>query len=165
MAAKQSDKPWRQETLAIHAGGLKSTVFGEVSPPVFQTSTFAFPSAEAGAARFSGEQPGYIYTRMNNPTVNALEAAVAALEGGAWAVAASTGMAAVNAVLFSLLSQGEGVLAGDCLYGPSHTLIDKELPRFGIAPVFVDCSNLEDWPWPWPPAPGSSFWKPPPTPP
>ena len=144
MAAKQSDKPWRQETLAIHAGGLKSTVFGEVSPPVFQTSTFAFPSAEAGAARFSGEQPGYIYTRMNNPTVNALEAAVAALEGGAWAVAASTGMAAVNAVLFSLLSQGEGILAGDCLYGPSHTLIDKELPRFGIAPAFVDCSNLEE---------------------
>ena len=75
MAAKSEDNTWRQETLAIHAGGLQSPVFGEVSPPIFQTSTFAFPSAEAGAARFSGEQPGYLYTRINNPTVNALEAA------------------------------------------------------------------------------------------
>ena len=144
MAAKQADKPWQKETLVIHVGGSNSPVFGEMSPPIFQTSTFAFPSAEVGAARFTGEQPGYIYSRMNNPTVNALEAAVAALEGGTWAVAAATGMAAVNAVLFSLLSQGESVLAGDCLYGPSHTIIEKELPRFGIAPAFVDCSNLEE---------------------
>jgi methionine-gamma-lyase len=142
MVAKPEEKTWRQATLAIHAGGLQSPVFGEVSPPIFQTSTFAFPSAEAGAARFSGEQPGYIYTRINNPTVNALEAALAALESGSWAVAAATGMAAVNAVLFSLLSQGERVLAGDCLYGPSHTVIAKELPRFGIESGFVDTSDL-----------------------
>ena len=80
---------------------------------------------------------------MNNPTVNALEAAVAALETGAWAVAAATGMAAINAVLYSLLSQGDRLLAGDCLYGPSHTVIARELPRFGIATAFVDTSDLE----------------------
>lgn len=135
-------KTWRLETLAIHAGDLPNPVFGEVSCPIFQTSTFAFPSAEAGAARFSGEQAGYVYTRMDNPTVNALERAVATLERGSWSVAAATGMAAIHGVLFSLLSQGDRVVAGDCLYGPSHVVIAKELPRFGIEPVFVDTSDL-----------------------
>src|SRR3989339_398992 len=69
-------------TQAIHAGQLDRPVYGEVSVPIFQTSTFAFPSAEAGAARFSGEAPGYIYTRMGNPTVNALEDNLACLEKG-----------------------------------------------------------------------------------
>jgi methionine-gamma-lyase len=142
MADKPDKHHWQRETLAIHAGGLKNSVFGEVSTPIFQTSTFAFPSAEAGAARFSGELPGYIYTRMHNPTVNALENAVAALENGAWAVAAATGMAAVNASLYAFLSQGDHLLAGDCLYGPSHTVIEKELPRFGIVTAFLDTSDL-----------------------
>ena len=102
---------------------------------------------------------------MNNPTVNALEAAVAALEGGTWAVAAATGMAAVNAVLFSLLSQGQRLLAGDCLYGPSHTIIAKELPRFGIAPAFVDCSDLEELARALTTHPRLLFLEPPPTPP
>jgi methionine-gamma-lyase len=142
MAEEPNPRDWARETLAIHAGGLKNPVFGEVSPPIFQTSTFAFASAEVGAARCCGEQPGYIYTRMNNPTVNALEDAVAALENGSWAVAAATGMAAIHAVLLSLLSTGDRLLAGDCLYGPTHTMIEKELPRFGIATRFVNTSDL-----------------------
>jgi len=142
MTEENNRKPWARDTLAIHAGGLKNPVFGEVSPPIFQTSTFAFASAEVGAARFSGEQPGYIYTRMNNPTVNALEDAVAALENGSWAVAAATGMAAIHAVLLSLLNAGDRLLAGDCLYGPTHTMIEKELPRFGIVTRFVNTSDL-----------------------
>jgi methionine-gamma-lyase len=142
MAEENNRKPWARETLAIHVGGLKNPVFGEVSPPIFQTSTFAFASAEVGAARFSGEQPGYIYTRMNNPTVNALEDTVAALESGSWAVAAATGMAAIHAVLLSLLNTGDRLLAGDCLYGPTHTMIEKELPRFGIATRFVNTSDI-----------------------
>ncbi|MBM4286791.1 MAG: PLP-dependent transferase [Deltaproteobacteria bacterium] len=142
MAANPPEKNWRKETLAIHAGDLKDPVFGEVSPPIFQTSTFSFATAEAGAARFSGEEPGYVYTRMGNPTVNALETAVATLESGAWAVAASTGMAAISAVLFGLLNRGDLLVAGDCLYGPSHVVIAGELPRFGIEPLFVDASDL-----------------------
>ena len=101
------------------------------------------PAPRLARARFSGEQPGYIYTRMNNPTVNALEDAVAALESGSWAVAAATGMAAIHAVLLSLLSTGDRLLAGDCLYGPTHTMIKKELPRFGIATRFVNTSDLK----------------------
>ncbi len=166
MAEKSEKKTWQKETLAIHAGGLKNPVFGEVSVPIFQTSTFSFPSAEAGAALFSGEQPGYIYTRMNNPTVNALEDAVAALESGGWAVAAATGMAAINAVLFSLLSQGDRLLAGDCLYGPSHTVIARELPRFGIAnlPLWIP-RTWGYWNKPWSAVLSCFFWKHPPTPP
>jgi methionine-gamma-lyase len=141
MAEENNRKHWARETVAIHVGGLKNTVFGEVSPPIFQTSTFAFASAEGGAARFSGEQPGYVYTRMNNPTVNALEDCLAALENGSWAVAAATGMAAIHTVLLSLLSSGDRLLAGDCLYGPTHTMIEKELPRLGIATRFVNTSD------------------------
>jgi methionine-gamma-lyase len=128
-------------TAAIHQGGLDHPVYGEVSVPIFQTSTFAFPSAEAGAARFTGEEPGYIYTRMGNPTVHALEEAVAALEQGGAGHAAATGMAAIAAVLLGLLSQGDHVVAGDCLYGPTHTVIGRELPRFGISATFVDTAQ------------------------
>jgi len=140
MATKPEAAGWRPATLAIHAG-LKEAVFGEVSPPIFQTSTFTFPDAHVGAGRFSGAQPGYIYTRMGNPTVQALERAVAALEGGQWALAAASGMAAISAVLLGLLQAGERLLAGDCLYGPSLTVITRELPRFGIETRLVDTSD------------------------
>lgn len=128
-------------TMAIHRGGLERPVYGEVSVPIFQTSTFAFPSAEAGAARFTEEQPGFIYTRMGNPTVHALEEAVAALEVGAAGHATATGMAAITTVLLSLLSQGDHLVAGDCLYGPTLVVIGRELPRFGISATLVDTAD------------------------
>ncbi len=129
--------------MAIHAGGVQPPFFGEVSPPIFQTSTFTFPDAEVGAGRFSGAQPGYIYTRMGNPTVEALAQAVAALEGGTWAVATASGMAAIHAVLCSLLSAGDLVVAEECLYGPSYTIIANELPRFGIRSLLIDTTDLQ----------------------
>ncbi|MGQ9920027.1 MAG: trans-sulfuration enzyme family protein [Desulfobacca sp.] len=143
MGKEPEKTTWRPETLAIHAGGFKPPIFGEVLPPIFQTSTFTFPDAEVGAARFSGEQPGYVYTRMGNPTVQALEEAVAALEGGTWAVAAGSGMAAISAVLLGLLAAGDLVVAGECLYGPSYTVIARELPRFGIRSQFVATADLD----------------------
>jgi methionine-gamma-lyase len=130
---------WRGPS--VHRGGLGEPVYGEVSVPIFQTSTFAFPSAEAGAARFTGEEPGYIYTRMGNPTVHALEEGVAALEQGAAGHATATGMAAITSVLLGLLSQGDHLVAGDCLYGPTHVVIGRELPRFGISATFVDTAD------------------------
>lgn len=141
MAERDQEQTMGRATAAIHRGGLASPVFGEVSVPIFQTSTFAFPSAEAGAARFTGEAPGYIYTRMGNPTVQALEEGVAALEHGKGGLAAATGMAAIAAVFLGLLSQGDHILAGDCLYGPTHVVIDRELPRFGISATFVDTAD------------------------
>jgi methionine-gamma-lyase len=129
-------------TKAIHVGTLESSVYGEVSVPIFQTSTFAFPSAEEGAARFAGEKPGYIYTRMGNPTVKALEDNIAALENGFAGMATASGMAAIGTVFLSLLSQGDHLLASNCLYGPTHVVIESELPRFGIATSFVDTSEV-----------------------
>jgi methionine-gamma-lyase len=132
----------KKGTKAIHAGHLECPVYGEVSVPIFQTSTFAFPSAEEGAARFSGEVPGYIYTRMGNPTVHALEENLAALENGCAGLATATGMAAITTLFLSLLNHQDHIIASDCLYGPTEVVIESELPRFGMAASLVDTSNL-----------------------
>ncbi len=133
-----------KSTTAIHAGGLEHSIYGEVSVPIFQSSTFAFPSAEEGAARFSGEQPGYIYSRLGNPTVNALEQSLATLEGGFGAVAAATGMAAVGSVFLSFLGQGDHVVPSGCIYGASRVILESELVRFGVETSFVDSSELSN---------------------
>jgi methionine-gamma-lyase len=141
MQKKKNPPAMGRATAAIHQGGLAEPIYGEVSVPIFQTSTFAFPNAEAGSARFTGKAPGFIYTRLGNPTVQALEECVAALEHGAVGHATATGMAAISAVLLGLLAQGDHVLAGDCLYGPTHVVLNRELPRFGISVTFVNTSD------------------------
>ncbi|MEJ2092118.1 MAG: aminotransferase class I/II-fold pyridoxal phosphate-dependent enzyme [Syntrophobacterales bacterium] len=141
MQDREKDLSMGRATAAIHRGGLAAPIYGEVSVPIFQTATFGFPNAEAGAARFTGEEPGFIYTRMGNPTVHALEEAITALEQGTSGHATATGMAAIAAVLLGLLGQGDHLLAGDCLYGPTHTVINRELPRFGIGATFVDTAD------------------------
>lgn len=123
---------------AIHGGMDPEAYQGAVSVPIFQTSTFAFPSVEEGAARFAGTSHGPIYTRLgNNPTVAALEACVAELEGGCGAVATATGMGAITTVLLALLRQGDHVVGTNPLYGPSRSLLEKHLGRFGISSSFV----------------------------
>lgn len=131
-----------KSTQAIHAG-LGDSVFGEVSVPIFQSSTFSFPSAEEGAARFAGEQSGYIYTRMDNPTINALEDCIAALENGYAGMATASGMAAITTVYLALLGQGAHVVGTDSVYGPTRMVLEKEFSRFGVAATFVDTSNLD----------------------
>lgn len=129
-------------TTAIHAGFDPADHLGAVSVPIYQTSTFAFPSAEEGAARFAGTSPGPIYTRLGNPTVQALEACVAELEGGAGAVATATGMAAVSTTFLALLGAGDHVVGTHPVYGPSRGLLTKHLDRFGVASTFVPCADL-----------------------
>ena len=127
---------------AIHGGLDPGAHQGAVSVPIFQTSIFAFPSAEEGAARFAGTSHGPIYTRLgNNPTVAALEACVAELEGGCGAVATATGMAAVSTVLLGLLQQGDHVVGTHPLYGPSRILLERHLERFGISSSFVPATD------------------------
>jgi methionine-gamma-lyase len=127
---------------AIHGGLVPGAHQGAVSVPIFQTSIFAFPSAEEGAARFAGTSHGPIYTRLgNNPTVVALEACVAELEGGCGAVATATGMAAVSTVLLGLLRQGDHVVGTHPLYGPSRILLERHLERFGISSSFVPATD------------------------
>lgn len=132
----------RKATRAIHAGHIEHSIYGEISVPIFQSSTFVFPSAADGAARFAGEDPGYIYSRLNNPTVNALESNVATLENGFGGVGTATGMAAVSSVFAALLSRGDHVVATNCLYGASRVILETEMARFGIESSFVDSSDL-----------------------
>ena len=132
-----------KSTKAIH-GGLENSVFGEVSVPIFQSATFAFPSAEEGAARFATDGTGYIYTRMGNPTVHALEDCVAALENGYKGMATASGMAAITTVYLALLSQGAHMVGTDSVYGPTRMVMEKEFSRYGVESTFVDTSNPEN---------------------
>lgn len=134
----------RKSTRAIHGMGLEHSIYGEVSVPIFQSSTFAFPSAADGAARFSGKQGGYIYSRLGNPTVSALEDTVAVMESGFAGVATASGMAAVSTVLIAFLGRGDHVVATDCLYGSSRVILENELTRFGVETTFVDSSELSN---------------------
>ena len=135
-------KNLRTASRIIHAGQHTCPLTGAVATPIYQTSTFAFRNAEEGAARFSGADPGYKYTRLGNPTVAALEECVAELEGGCGAMAASTGMAAVHTVYFSLLGAGAHVVGTDSLYGPSRMILENEYCRFGVTASFVDTSDV-----------------------
>jgi methionine-gamma-lyase len=130
------------DTKAIH-GGLRSSEHGSaVSVPIYQTSTFAFPTAEEGGARFAGTSAGPIYTRFGNPTVHALEDCVAELEGGRGAIATATGMAAISTVLLALLRQGDHVIGTLPLYGATRNIIENNLGRFGVTSTFVPATDL-----------------------
>ncbi len=126
-----------RHTKAIHAGFDSAEHGGAVSVPIYQSSTFAFPSAEEGAARFEGASGGPIYTRLGNPTIAAMERCVADLEGGCGAVGTATGMGAVSTVMLALLGQGDHVVGTHPVYGPSQGLLEKHLVRLGIGSTFV----------------------------
>ena len=130
-------------TRIIHAGQHIDPQTGAVATPIYQTSTFAFRDADHGAACFGGE-PGYKYTRLGNPTIEALENNIAQLEGGCGGLGAASGMAAVNMVYLTLLGQGTHVVATESLYGPSRTILENEYPRFGVESSFVDSANPDN---------------------
>jgi methionine-gamma-lyase len=132
------------ETEIIHAGYHPDPVAHSVSPPIYQTSTFAFESAEHGAALFAGKEKGFIYTRLGNPTIEALEEAVATLEKGYAALATSSGMAAVSTVYLAFLEKDAHMIGTAALYGPSRTIIETEFTRYGVSSDFIDTSNLEE---------------------
>ena len=131
------------ETAVIHAGQEPDPLYGGVSVPIYQSSTFAFRSAEHGAALFAGEEKGFIYTRIGNPTTKALEDCVAALEGGCGALGTASGMAAVTTIYTAFLEKGAHVVSTASVYGPSRTVLEKEYARFGVEADFVDTSDLE----------------------
>ena len=130
-------------TRIIHAGQHVDPATGAVSTPIYQSSTFAFRDADHGAACFRGE-PGYKYTRLGNPTTEALEQNIANLEGGCGGLAAASGMAAVNMVYLTFLGQDTHIAATESLYGPSRTILENEYPRFGVESDFVDTSDPQN---------------------
>ena len=125
----------------VHAGH-KSDPSGSVNVPIYQTSTFAFRDAAHGAALFAGEEEGFIYTRIGNPTIQALEDNVAELEHGCGAVATSSGMGAVCSVYMAMLEAGAHLVSTASVYGPSRTVIERDFSRFGVESSFVSTSNL-----------------------
>ena len=137
------DKKLGIASSVIHAGEHPDPVYGAVAPPIYQTSTFAFKTPDQGAARFKGEEEGYIYTRMGNPTIDRLHEKIAVLEGGVGALATASGMAAVSNLFFTYLGAGSHCLATSSLYGPSRTVLEREFARFDVASTFADTGDLD----------------------
>ena len=104
-------------TLAIHAGNPEKEAHGALAMPIYQSSTFYFDSCEQGGKRFAGEEGGYIYTRLGNPTTTVLEEKVAALEGAEAAVAVGSGIGAVSSCLWTIAGAGKHIVADIALYG------------------------------------------------
>jgi methionine-gamma-lyase len=130
------------DTACIHAGQHPDKLFGGVSIPIYQSSTFAFENADQGAARFSGKDNGYKYTRIGNPTTSALEECVAELEKGNHGLATTSGMAAITTIFMTFLGAGQHIVSTGSVYGPTRTILEKELSRFGVESTFVDSSDL-----------------------
>ncbi|EEG08809.1 O-succinylhomoserine sulfhydrylase [Pseudogulbenkiania ferrooxidans] len=132
------------ETLAIRAG-LEASQFHEHSQGLYLTSSFTFDTAEEGAAMFIGQKPGYTYSRFTNPTVNAFQERLAALEGAERAIATASGMAAIQACMMSLLKAGDHIVASQSLFGSTINLFSGTLSKFGIETTFVDAGDLQAW--------------------
>lgn len=137
-------RKWHAATAAIRAAESRTDV-GEHSPAIFATSSFVFPSAEAAAARFAGDEAGPIYSRFTNPTVTAFERRLAALEGGEACVATSSGMSAVLATCMALCEQGDHIVAASGLFGSTIGLFDNILARFGVTTTYVAPTDLDAW--------------------
>lgn len=135
---------WRLETRLVRAGTLRSEL-GEANEAIFMTSGYAYDRAEDAAARFKGEQNGYTYSRLRNPTVAMLEERMALIEGAETARATATGMAAVTAAMLCQLRAGDHVVSGRALFGSCRWLIDNLLPRFGIETTMVDGRDPDAW--------------------
>jgi methionine-gamma-lyase len=131
------------DTKVIH-GGAHPDAYGSATVPIYQTSTFAFHNAQQGADRFAGTADGFIYTRLGNPTVNALERQMAELENGFGGIATSSGMGAVSTVYMALLDQGAHIAGTAGVYGPSRLLAEKHLSRFGVESTWVDTTDLDN---------------------
>ncbi|HGY55840.1 MAG TPA: aminotransferase class I/II-fold pyridoxal phosphate-dependent enzyme [Caldithrix abyssi] len=135
-------KQYTDDTKSVHAG-ISDNEHLAVVPPIYQTSTFKFHDADHGASLFAGSGDGYIYTRMGNPTVTALEDAVAQLEEGHKGLATASGMAAIHTVFTAYLQQGDHVVCSEAVYGPTTTLLATVFRKYGVETSFVDTSNTE----------------------
>ena len=129
-------------TKQIHVGKHENSA-GALTTPIYQTSTFEFDSVEQGGRRFAGQEGGYIYSRLANPTVNAVEEKVAALEGGEAALGTAAGMGAISSALWSSVVAGDEIVASDTLYGCTFALLNHGMTKFGVSVKFIDMANLE----------------------
>jgi O-succinylhomoserine sulfhydrylase len=132
------------DTLAVRAGQVR-TAEGEHSEPIFTTSSYVFASAAEAAARFSGDQPGNIYSRFTNPTVRTFEQRLAALEGAESCVATASGMSAILSTCLGLLKAGDHIVSSRSIFGSTTLLFTNFLAKLGIETSFVDLADIDDW--------------------
>lgn len=128
-------------TKTLHAGHEINKTQGTRAVPIYQSTAYVFDSADHAANLFSLAEPGYIYTRLNNPTNDVLEQRLAALEGGIAAVSTASGTSAIATALMVLLKAGDHIVASNSLYGGTYNLLSVTLPRLGITTTFVDPDN------------------------
>ncbi|WP_185236230.1 O-succinylhomoserine sulfhydrylase [Teredinibacter franksiae] len=132
------------DTLAVRAGQVRSHE-GEHGEPIYTTSSYVFKNAAEAAARFSGEQPGNVYSRYTNPTVRTFEQRIAALEGAEAGVAAASGMAAILSTCMAFLQAGDHVICSRSVFGTTTVLFTKYLQKFGVNVDLVSLTDLPQW--------------------
>lgn len=130
-------------TKAIH-GGSEKNAYGALATPIFQTSTFVFDSAEQGGARFALEEPGYIYSRLGNPSCTKVEKKLALLEGAEAAMSTASGIGAVTSAIWILVQTGDHIVAHRTLYGCTHAYFTHGLSRYGIEVTYVDMRDPQE---------------------
>ena len=132
------------DTIAIRTGHRRTAEL-EHNEAIFTTSSFVFENAAQAAARFSGDEPGNIYSRFTNPTTRAFEERLAAMEGGQSCIATASGMAAITSLCMALLESGDHIVSSRSIFGTTTTLFEKYLPRFGIETSFAGQTDISEW--------------------
>ncbi|WP_372696777.1 bifunctional o-acetylhomoserine/o-acetylserine sulfhydrylase [Arthrobacter sp. JSM 101049] len=141
-----SSAPWSFETRQVHAGQTPDSATGARALPIYQTTSFVFPSAESAAARFALQELEPIYTRIGNPTQEAVENRIANLEGGVGALLLASGQAATTFSILNVAGAGDHIVASPSLYGGTQNLLKHTLARLGIEVTFVaDPDRLDEW--------------------
>src|SRR5205085_3597692 len=133
------------DTLALHAGAAPDPAPGARAVPIHLTTSFVFENSDHAASLFNMERSGHVYSRISNPTTAVLEERVAALDGGAGAIATASGQAALHLAVCTLAGAGSHVVASSALYGGSHNLLRYTLARFGIETTFVKPGDVDGW--------------------
>ncbi len=139
-----TERSKHKQTIAVR-GSRQTASHGEHAEALFFTSGYVFDNAAQAAARFAGDEPGAIYGRLTNPTVQSFESHLAMMEGAEYCVATATGMAAINCVFTGLLNAGDHVVASSSLFGSTIILLDKIFSRFGVETSFVPISDVTAW--------------------
>ena len=139
-----TNRNWKPQTQLVH-GGTRRSEFGETSEAIFLTQGYVYESAESCEARFKGEEPGFIYSRYANPTVDMFERRMCALEGAEDARATASGMAAVAAALLCSVKAGDHVVAARALFGSCRWIVETLMPKYGVESTLVDGTKIEEW--------------------
>ncbi len=131
-------------TKQVHGGSVTDPVTGSLATPIYQTSTFVFDSAEQGGARFAGEEAGYIYSRLHNPTNTQLEDKLAILEGAEAAISTSSGIGAITSAFWTVVEAGDHIISADGIYGCTFAYLNHGISKFGVEVTFVDVTDPEN---------------------